>query len=143
MSDTTKPAAAKPAAAKSAATTTTPATPTKPARVEPDVVAGALPEGFTVPEPTRGGGSASKYPIDSLEVGAVFGVKNKTKRDMATLIARANGKYSVRAVDPATGKNKVISTEREFYAVDVDANMAAALKGTAFEGATVLVKRHK
>ena len=116
-------------------------TKTKP--VEPEVVTGALLEGFTPPEPTRGGGGKAKYPTDDLEPGAFFGVKNKTKRDMAGPVNRANVKYSTRAKDPNTGKTKVLSTEREFYAVDVDKDTAKSLKGTAFEGSTVLVVRRK
>lgn len=131
MTDATKPAATK---------TTTAST--KTTRTEPQIAVGALPDGFVIPEPVRGGG-ASKYPIDSLEVGGAFGVKNKTKRDLAALIARANAKYSQRAKDVATGKVKVLSTEREFFAVDVDAVMAESLKGTSFEGSTVLVTRRK
>ncbi len=114
----------------------------KPEPVEPEVVTGTMPEGFTPPEPKRSGG-ATKYPIDDLATGAFFGVKNKTKRDMAGIVNRANTKYSTRAKDPSTGKNKVLSTEREFYAVDVDQATAKSLKGTDFEGSTVLVVRRK
>lgn len=124
-------------------------TPAKPAaaektvqkRTEPQVVTGKLPEGFTPPEPTRGGG-ATKYPIDSLEVGGAFGVKNKVKRDLAGVVNRANVKYSTRAKDSA-GKTKVIQTEREFYAIDVDAATAKSLAGTDLEGSSVLFVRRK
>jgi len=125
-----------------AASTTKPAATKKPEPVEPEVVTGKMPEGFTPPEPKRSGG-ATKYPIDDLAAGAFFGVKNKTKRDMAGIVNRANTKYSTRATDPSTGKNKVLSTEREFYAVDVDQATANSLKGTDFEGSTVLVVRRK
>jgi hypothetical protein len=112
-------------------------------RVEPQVAVGAVIDGFTPPEPQRSGGATPKYPFDDLMVGGYFGVKNKTKRDMAGPVTRANIKYSTRAKDPSTGKTKVLSTDREFYAVDVDAATTKTLKGTAFEGSTVLVVRRK
>lgn len=128
--------------ANAASTAKPAAKPPKPEPVEPEVVTGTMPEGFTPPEPKRSGG-ATKYPIDDLATGAFFGVKNKTKRDMTGIVNRANTKYSTRAKDPSTGKNKVLSTEREFYAVDVDQATAKSLKGSDFEGSTVLVVRRK
>jgi len=113
---------------------------TRSKRIEPQVLTGKLPEGFTPPESRRGG--ATKYPINSLEVGGAFGVKNKVKRDLAGVINRANVKYSTRAKD-AAGKTKVIETGREFYAIDVDAATAKTLTGTDLEGSSVLVVRRK
>lgn len=138
----TAPKAPKASDTTDTASTPAPAAATKPkSAAAPQIVTGALPAGFTLPEPKRGG--AATYPVDSLEVGGAFGVKNKTKRDMATIVMRANKKYRTEGVDPTTRKTKVISTEREFYAVDVDADTAASLVGTPFEGSTVLVVRSK
>lgn len=110
-------------------------------RVEPKVVTGALPEGFTPPAPSRGGGNASKYPFDSLDVGGAFGVKNKTRRQMASPLNNAKKKYrtELTAPDGKVTKNQT----RDFYSVDVDPVMAETLKGTAFEGSTVLIVRSK
>lgn len=116
-------------------------TPAAPKRIEPQVLTGKLPDNFTPPEPTRGGG-ATKYPINDLVVGGAIGVKNKTKRELVGVVNRANVKYSTRAKD-ASGKTKVVAVDREFYAVDVDADTAKSLVGTDFEGSTVLIIRRK
>ena len=120
----------------------TPKTTTKrgPNGPAPEIATGSLPEGFTPPEPARSGKTV--YPIDDLAVGGAFGVKNKTKRDLAGVVARANAKYRQTAKD-ADGKTKVLSTDREFYAVDVDAATAKSLKGSDLEGSTALVVRRK
>ena len=113
---------------------------TKP-RVEPQITTGALPEGFTPPaQPTRGGGNASKYPFDDLEVGGAFGVKNKTRRQMLGPVRSANLRFTSEAKD-AEGNVVNKTQDREFYAVDVDDSTAKALKGTPLEGSTVLVVR--
>lgn len=116
-------------------------TKTTAARVEPDVVTGKLPEGFTPPAPSRGGGNASKYPFANLDVGGAFGVKNKTRRQMASPVNNAKKKYRNELTDPNGKVTKVQS--RDFYSVDVDAEMAKSLKGTEFEGSSVLVIRSK
>lgn len=112
----------------------------KPTGPAPQIATGSLPEGFTPPEPARSGKTV--YPIDDLAPGAAFGVKNKTKRDLAGVVARANAKYRSTGKD-ANDKTVVLSTEREFYAVDVDAATAKSLKGSDLEGSTALVIRRK
>lgn len=111
-------------------------------RVEPVIAKGAMPEGFTPPAKSSGGGGAAKYPFADLNTGEFFGVKNKTKRQMASAVLNANDRYSVVAKD-AKGKKVRTNVEREFYAVDVDQPTAEKLKGTPFEGSTVLVVRSK
>lgn len=98
-------------------------------------------EGFT-PPPKPTGGNATKYPFDDLETGEYFSVVGKTKRQMASPVGNANRKYRAEGKD-AAGNVIAVDQEREFYAVDVDAKTAKELKGTAHEGATVLVVRSK
>ena len=105
----------------------------------PEIATGTLPEGFTPPEPARSGKTV--YPIDDLAVGGAFGVKNKTKRDLAGVVARANAKYRTEGQNAAGETVKL--TEREFYAIDVDADTAKSLKGSDLEGSTALVVRRK
>lgn len=113
-------------------------------RVEAVIVIGAAPAGFAVPpKPSRGGTSAAKYPFDDLaNVGDFFGVKNKERRQLASPITNANKRFR-NELKNADGTVASTVQEREFYAVDVDAAMAKALKGTAFEGSSVLVIRSK
>lgn len=118
------------------------AAPKAAARVEPKVAVGKI-EGFTPPpRPTRAGGNASKYPFDSIGVGEFFSVQGKDRRQMGSPIANANKKYRTVAKD-AAGNVVRTDQEREFYAVDVDSETAAKLKGTSHEGAKVLVIRSK
>ena len=110
-------------------------------RVEPKIVTGALPTGFTPPAPSRGGGNTSKYPFDSLEVGGAFGVKNKTRRQMMSPLNNAKKKYRTELTG-ADGK-VVKNQERDFYSVDVTPEIAETLKGSDFEGSSVLIVRSK
>lgn len=128
MTETTKPAAA--------------ATTTK--RVEAVIVTGAAPTGFVVPpKPSRGRGSAPRYPFDDLaRVGDFFGVKNKERRQLASPITNANKRFR-NELKNADGSVASTVQEREFYAVDVDAAMAKQLKGSTYEGSSVLVIRSK
>lgn len=118
-----------------------PETKSKP-RVEPKVAVGTI-DGFTPPaKPLRSNGNASKYPFDSLEVGAYFSVANKDARQMAGPVSNANKKYRNEAKD-ASGKVVSTTQEREFYVVPVDAETAKKLKNTPHDGATVLIVRSK
>lgn len=122
--------------------TTTTKPKTAPAtKAEPIVAVGDI-DITLPPKPTRAGNGKSKYPFADLAVGKFFSVKNKDRRNMASAIANANKKY--RKELPATPGNPAqVIQEREFYAADVDAELAKSLKGTAHEGATVLVIRSK
>lgn len=115
----------------------------KPKTAEPKIATGTI-EGFKPPaKPARtGGGKTSKYPFDSLGVGEFFTVTNKNKRQMASPVNNANKKYRNVAKD-AAGNPQATTQEREFYAVDVDADTAKRLKGTPHEGATAMVVRSK
>ena len=123
----------KPAKAAKSAPTPTPAP-----KPQVEIVVGDLPEGFTPPAKK----TATKYPFDQLEVGKVFGVKGKTKRQMTSTVAAANDRYSSVGKN-AEGKKVRTNIERGFYAVDVDQATAKTLEGTALEGSTVLVIRSK
>ena len=57
-------------------------------------------------------------------------------------VNNANKKYRNVAKD-AAGNPQATTQEREFYAVDVDADTAKRLKGTPHEGATAMVVRSK
>lgn len=119
--------------------TATVAAVSKPAkeRVAPDVTSIAT---IDMPKPVRGGGTASAYAFDKLEVGQAFGVKNKGKREIASAVTNANRKYRNEMKD---AEGKVIQTvqERHFFSHEVDAEYAKTLVGTPLEGSTVLVFR--
>jgi hypothetical protein len=111
----------------------------------------------------RRAGSVSVYPFDSLtEVGQWFGVKNKDKRAMSSVISNQNKKYRVQAKDengqpmfkmnamkgPDGSVTEVADTSKPIYthtkkfeAREVDAETAKVLKGTKAEGSKVLVVR--
>ena len=91
---------------------------------------------------TRGGGQPAQYPFDSLEVGQVFGVKNKTKRQITNSVSLANKKYRQEILGGEGQPTQKIQT-RHFIATDVTDDIAAQIKGTVLEGSTVLVKRDK
>ena len=111
------------------------------AKAEPVVATGDL-DITLPPKPSRTGTGKGKYPFADLAVNKFFSVKNKDRRSMASAIANANKRY--RKELPATpGNPPQVIQEREFYAVDVDAATAEALKGSAHEGATVLIIRSK
>jgi hypothetical protein len=109
------------------------------ANTEPIVMVGdidiALP-----PKPSRGGTGKTKYPFDSLEVGKFFSLKNKTRRAMAGPVGLANKRFRDVLKNEA-GETVSTKQNREFYAADVDAELAKSLKGTPHEGAITLVIR--
>lgn len=106
---------------------------TKP-RVAPEITAAV--GGIAMPEAKRAG-SATIYPFGGLEVGHAFGVKNKDKRGMSSVLSNQNRKH--KGKDEA---GNAVST-KHYTAVDVDADLRAKIKGTALEGSTVLVFRDK
>lgn len=117
------------------------AAPAAATKIEPIVATGDLDIALP-PKPSRSGTGKGKYPFADLAVNKFFSVKNKDRRSMASAIANANKRY--RKEIPATPGNAAqVIQEREFYAVDVDAATAEALKGSAHEGATVLIIRSK
>lgn len=127
---------------KNATTAAKPATASTAEREAPKIATGTI-DGFTPPAQSRGGGASARYPFDSLTAaGEYFSVGNKTKRQMAAPVARANKAHRTELKD-AAGNVQSRSQEREFYAVDVDADTAAKLVGTPHEGAKVLVVRSK
>lgn len=139
-------------------TDTTTAPKPRAARVEPIITSVIAIE---LPERTKRG-SGPKYPFESLTVGTAFGLKNKVAKDMASVISAANRRYTTNATDengniqyhtkelttaegvkmnvPDNTKPKKVPT-RHFFALDVDKEMAAKLKGTELEGSKVLISR--
>lgn len=116
------------------------AAPAATTKAEPVIATGDL-DITLPPKPTRAGNGKGKYPFDALAVNKFFSVKNKDRRSMASAIANANKRYR-KELKGADGLTSVVQ-DREFYAVDVDAATAEALKGSPHEGATVLVIRSK
>lgn len=131
-------------------------------RVAPDLT-GVV--SVKLPEPVRRGGrgTPSLYPFDTLtEVGQSFGVKNKDKRAMSSVISNQNKKHRVQATDnggqpmfkmnsardadgnvtevPDTSKPIYTYTKR-FEAREVTPEIAKLIKGTPAEGSKVLVVR--
>lgn len=114
---------------------------TKPKKPEPIVATGDI-DIILPPKPARDGSGNSKYPFADLEIGKFFSVKNKDRRSMASAIANANKRYRSELKDE-TGKVVNTVQDREFYALDVNADLAKKLKGTPHEGAQVLVVRSR
>lgn len=133
-------------------------------RVDPaitGVFALAVPEGKT----NSNRGSKSPYPFDTIEAGQAFGVKNKTAKQLSSIVSNQNRKDSNhRPVKDAAGNivykmnemtapdgtvTKVPTKEPEteqikaFQAFDVDDELKKQIKGTPLEGSTVLVFRVK
>lgn len=143
-------------------TTPTPAA-TKP-RVEPVLTTVVAAGTITLPKVETNRGSKSAYDFASLtEVGAMLGVKNKTKAELTSVITNANNKAKVKRVD-ATGKpvfkmneikdavgniTQVPTSEQEidvtahYYALDVTPEITKQLKGTPLEGSKALIVRDK
>lgn len=109
-------------------------------------------------------GSESSYPFDTLtEAGMAFGLKDKTAKNLSSIISNANRKGQIDKTDeagnvvyatktitspdgatpmtvPDTSKPERVAVKK-FYAVDVNADLAKKLKGTPLEGSAVLVYR--
>ena len=133
-------------------------------RVDPaitGVFALAVPEGKS----NSNRGSKSPYPFDTIEPGQAFGVKNKTAKQLSSIVSNQNRKesnhrpvkdeagnivYKTKDITAPDGTvTKVPTKEPEpeqikaFVAYDVDAELKAKIKGTPLEGSTVLVFRTK
>jgi len=138
---------------------TAPAPATAAPRVEP-VLTGAFKIDLPKRESKRG--SESKYDFAGLEVGSAFGVKNKTAKQLASIVSAANRKnsepvrdengnatYRTKEIDNGQGgkvavpdtKKPITRPTKHFYAVDVDAAMVKLIKGTPLEGSKALVYR--
>lgn len=119
---------------------------------------------IALPERKRvSAGSKTIYPFDSLTaVGQFFGVKNKDKRGMTSVVSNQNKKFKVPMTD-AEGKtvynmvtltaadgtksevpdanNPKMTFTKKFEVREVDAAVAEAIKGSEFEGSKVLIVR--
>jgi hypothetical protein len=129
---------------------------------EAPVLSGVL--SIALPERKRTStGSKTQYPFDSLTaVGQFFGVKNKEKRGMTSVVSSQNKKHKVQATD-ADGKplfNMSVLTDaqgnktevpnandpkmtfsKKFEVREVTPEIAEAIKGTDAEGSKVLIVR--
>lgn len=108
-------------------------------------------------------GNPTKYPFDTLtEVGMCLGVTGKTAKNLSSVISAANRRAVVQVKDangqpmfhnksvtlpdgstqtvPDTEK-PVVNVTAKYRAVDVDAAVAAAIKGTVLDGSTALIQR--
>lgn len=133
-------------------------------RTEPQLTgtfALAVPAGKT----SSNRGSKSPYPFDTIEAGQAFGVKNKTAKQLSSIVSNQNRKDSnhrpvkddagnivykmndLTAPDGSVTKVPTKEPETEqiktFVAYDVDAELKAKIKGTPLEGSSVLVFRTK
>lgn len=132
-------------------------------RTEPEITAIAA-----IPLPVNvkaARGSKSPYPFDTLEVGKAFGIKNKTAKQLSSIVSNQNRKDSNhRQVKDSNGNvvykmtemkdqngnvTKVPTNEaeteqiKEFRAYDVNEEIAKSIKGTPLEGSSVIVYRVK
>lgn len=131
---------------------------------EAAVVTGVV-TGLTMPKVESKRGIASVYPFDKLEVGACFGVKNKTAKQLSAVISNAHRRFRVNKTDGegnvvykmqeikdaqgnVTGRVPTQEPEqvpgRHFFAVDVTKEIAEQIKDNAdLKGSTALVWRDK
>lgn len=121
--------------------------------------------GIELPDikPTTRVGAASVYPFDKMEVGAIFGVKDRNKKGVSPAVSNANRKYKQNVTDdagntvyetkpligadgtvtniPDISKPKKIAT-RHFTVIEVTPDVAKAIAGIEpLKGAKVLIKR--
>ena len=129
-------------------------------RVDPILT--AVSAAIKMPERNMARGSKSLYPFDDLTaVGMSFGVKNRTAKQLSSVISNANRKAKVNKTDesgavvyktkqltgPDGSVSQVPTTEAEkvagkhFYAVDATGEFGKSLKGTEHEGCKAVVFR--
>lgn len=83
---------------KTSATATAPETAKKSKpRVAPEIT--KVSAAVEMPKTTSNRGSTSQYPFDDLEQGQSFGVLNKTKKDMASIVSNQNKKNKAKKLD--------------------------------------------
>jgi len=135
------------------------------AKPKADRVAPQMTSTFKVdlPKPVSRRGSESIYPFATLtEVGMAFGVKNKDKNSLSSIVSNANKKARIPVNDangnptfetkdltaqdgsvtrvPDTSK-PITTATAHYYAVDVDKALAAKIKGSPLEGSKALIVR--
>jgi len=126
----------------------------------------SLSDAFTVDLPevktSRGTTSPFTSKFDSLETGAMFAVTGKDKKAVASIVSNANRKNKVQKRDAngnplykmtsLSGQDGSVTSvpdinkpiyefTKHFTTIEVTPEIAASLKGTPGEGASVLVKR--
>lgn len=136
-------------------------------RILPDIT--AIATGLTIPTvASTSRGSKSPYEFDALEVGSAFGVKNKTAKQLSSIVSNQNRKDANQRQKTNADGSPAFKTEyteskdangavvgriphnvpdtewiKEFRAFDVTKEMAKSYKGTALEGSSVVVFRVK
>lgn len=77
---------------------------------------------IAIPQRKRGGIS-SHYNFESLsEVGASFGIKNKTAAQINAIVSKENRRHVTETVDPTNPSKKVKSYSKKYSVFDVDPN---------------------
>lgn len=75
---------------------------------------------IAIPQRKRGGIS-SHYKFDSLsEVGASFGIKNKTAVQINAIVSRENRRHMTETTDPTNPSKKVKTYSKKYNVFDVD-----------------------
>lgn len=130
-------------------------------RIEPVLAAGVAT--VNIAKPTSNRGSTTLYPFGDLSApGQAFGVKNKTAKQLASIVSNqnkkgivpkkdANGNVIFKTTEMKDANGVVIgqtpttdpetTVERRYYAVDVTTEIGKTLKGTPLEGSSALVVR--
>lgn len=115
-----------------------------------------------IPQRSTKRGSVSLYPFDTLtEPGMAFGLKDRTAKNLSSIISNANRKglvnktddagnvvYKTKEITDAGGNKSVVPTTdpekvagQKFSAFDVTPEYAKTIKGTPLEGSSVIVVR--
>lgn len=121
------------AATKPAPKTTTPVTVTEAASID-------------IPVKNKRGGK-SVYNFDSLtEAGMSFGVSGRDAKSVRSAVSAHNRKFKTMLKNEdgqvvMNGDKPKTTYTKHFEVIEVGADVAAAIKGSPLEGATVLVRR--
>lgn len=106
---------------------------------KPPVITGT--HKIAIPDRPVRRGNPSLYPFDTLtEAGMAFGVKDKTAKQLGSIVSNANKKYRRKAM--VDGAETVIE-DRKFFAFEPTAEQAKEYKGTKLEGAKTVIIREK
>lgn len=154
------------AAKKTSAAPVAPVAPATDAAKSKERVAPVLTEivtGIELPARKSPRGAKSDYDFDALPVGGAIGIKNKDKKAISSIVSKANRAsmqpkkdeagnvvFKMQDLKAADGSvTKVPTSEPEmvatknFFAYEPDAAYREKIKGTALEGATVIIFRDK
>lgn len=102
-----------------------------------------------IPTKKTNRGGASIYPFDSLTtIGMSFGVTGRDIRSVRSAVSAQNRKFKTpmksadgNLVMKPDGSGPKTTYTTHFETIEVDADIAAAVKGSHLEGASVIVRR--